>query len=76
LQIVFFTQVKQTGLLTNNDILKIHACIEENRAGYSECLMLCEYFLFCDDKQAPPLQQPAYLNDIFSHINPVEIPLV
>ena len=29
-----FTQVKQTGLLTNNDILKIHACIEENRAGY------------------------------------------
>lgn len=29
-----FEQVKQSGLLTNNDILEIHSCIEENRAGF------------------------------------------
>jgi len=29
-----FAKVKRTGLLTNNDILEIQACIEENRAGY------------------------------------------
>lgn len=29
-----FEQVKRTGLLTNNDILEIQACIEESRAGF------------------------------------------
>ncbi len=29
-----FEQVQNTGLLTNNDILAMHACIEENYAGY------------------------------------------
>jgi Fic family protein len=29
-----FKQVQETGLLTNNDILDIQACIEENNAGF------------------------------------------
>lgn len=29
-----FKQVQETGLLTNNDILEIQACIEENNAGF------------------------------------------
>ncbi len=29
-----FEQVKRTGLLSNNDILEIQACIEESRAGF------------------------------------------
>ncbi|MBE0505038.1 MAG: Fic family protein [Desulfuromonadales bacterium] len=29
-----FEQVKQSGLLTNNDILEMQACLEENRAGF------------------------------------------
>lgn len=29
-----FTQVQNSGLLTNNDILEIQACIEENNAGF------------------------------------------
>ncbi|OIP15114.1 MAG: addiction module protein [Betaproteobacteria bacterium CG2_30_59_46] len=29
-----FEQVKRTGLLTNNDILEVQACIEESRAGF------------------------------------------
>lgn len=29
-----FEQVKSVGLLTNNDILQIQSCIEENRAGF------------------------------------------
>ena len=29
-----FVQIKRTGLVTNNDILEIHACIEDNLAGF------------------------------------------